>query len=560
MDIDNPIPEEDDETFLASLNALLAEDPQPTEEPQPEQMQPPQEPKSKEKPKKQQAKHAKKRCQKPSKKLLTGLAIGLGAALVLALAVPAVLRALDPYGGKIAPGVSVGTVELGGLSKGAAKKALADAYGTGGADTPLVVSFPELQSILDGTGENAATSLTLSPKDTGVHLDAAKAAKAAYALVRDGSDASTQLSLVDYLHLDESYLRSAAEDYAAQLQALYQEGFYQVEGSAPDISAEGFREDAPCQSVLLTRGFPGIEIDTDHLYAQILDAYENQTFAIDYDGTVQIQAPKDLDLDAIWQETRVEAREPSVDLSTYQVIPGQHGYEFDLDKAKAEFDNLPYGGTMTLELHYTAPETADEDAYFQDTLGYCETPHSNNENRNSNLKKACEMLNGLVLQPGQEFSYNETLGERTKEKGWLPAPAYSGTTLVDSPGGGICQVSSTLYLASVYAELTILERVNHGYPVRYIPLGMDATVNWGFTDLKMRNDSPMPVKIVAEETDDLVKVTILGTETRNYTIEMTYSVGGRHVKTFKSKYDKDTGELISKETVALSSYLEDIYK
>ena len=191
MDIDNPIPEEDDETFLASLNALLAEDPQPTEEPQPEQAQPPQEPKPKDKPKKQKAKHAKKRFKKPSKKLLTGLAIGLGAALVLALAVPAVLRALDPYGGKIAPGVSVGTVELGGLSKGAAKKALADAYGTGGADTPLVVSFPELQSILDGTGENAATSLTLSPKDTGVHLDAAKAAKAAYALVRDGSDAST---------------------------------------------------------------------------------------------------------------------------------------------------------------------------------------------------------------------------------------------------------------------------------------------------------------------------------------------------------------------------------
>ena len=170
------------------------------------------------------------------------------------------------------------------------------------------------------------------------------------------------------------------------------------------------------------------------------------------------------------------------------------------------------------------------------------------------------MLNGLVLQPGQEFSYNETLGERTKDKGWLPAPAYSGTTLVDSPGGGICQVSSTLYLASVYAELTVLERVNHGFPVSYIPLGMDATVNWGFTDLKLRNDSPMPVKILAEETDDLVKVSILGTETRNYDIKMTYSVGGRHVRTYMSKYDKTTGELISKEPVALSSYLEDIYK
>ena len=90
------------------------------------------------------------------------------------------------------------------------------------------------------------------------------------------------------------------------------------------------------------------------------------------------------------------------------------------------------------------------------------------------------MLDGLVLQPGQELSYNEALGPRTKELGWLPAPAYSGTKLVDSPGGGICQVSSTLYLASVYSELTIVERRNHGYPVSYIPLGMDATVSWGF--------------------------------------------------------------------------------
>ena len=122
-------------------------------------------------------------------------------------------------------------------------------------------------------------------------------------------------------------------------------------------------------------------------------------------------------------------------------------------------------------------------------------------------------------------------------------------------------MSSTVYLASVYAELTILERVNHGYPVSYIPLGMDATVNWGFTDLKMRNDSPLPVKIHAEESDGYVRVDILGTETRDYDIQMTYSVGGRHVKTFKTKIDKETGQALGpKEQVALSAYLEDIYK
>ena len=214
---------------------------------------------------------------------------------------------------------------------------------------------------------------------------------------------------------------------------------------------------------------------------------------------------------------------------------------------------------LRIPLTITQPTISDDDVYFQDVLGHCETPYSNNPKRIVNLGLACKALDGLVLEPGQEFSYNDTLGERTAEKGYQPAPAYSGTTLVDSLGGGICQVSSTLYLASVYAELTILERVNHGFPVHYIPYGMDATVNWGFTDLKMRNDSPLPVKIRAETSDGYVRIDILGTETRDYDIKMTYSVGGRYVKTFKSKYDKQTGEFLSKEEVALSAYMEDVF-
>ena len=539
MDTKNPLLEEDDDAFLASLNQLLGEEPEPEEAPKNEPSPIPNEEKSKRK----KANHAKSL--KPSKKMLTVLALGLGAAVLLAIAIPAILRAADPYGGKIAPGVHVGAVDLSDLSKAAAKKALRDFYGSRYSQESLVVSFPELSSILSGTGEQEADSITLSPRDTGAHLDVGGAVHAAYALGREDLREDKHLPLLPYLHLKEDVLQSSVQHFQEQLEGLYREDTSQIQ---PD-------------SVTVTRGYPAVTIDTDRLYQQMLDAYENGTLSdCNYDGHITLGQPEAVDLDALWQQTRVEPKEPQVDKTTYQVIPGEAGREFDLDAAKTQYENLPYGQSLDLPLEDTQPEISDEDAWFQDTLGHCETPHSNNENRNSNLKKACEMLNGLVLQPGQEFSYNETLGERTKDKGWLPAPAYSGTTLVDSPGGGICQVSSTLYLASVYAELTILERVNHGYPVRYIPLGMDATVNWGFTDLKMRNDSPMPVKIVAEETDDLVKVTILGTETRNYTIEMTYSVGGRHVKTFKSKYDKDTGELISKETVALSSYLEDIYK
>ena len=539
MDTKNPLLEEDDDAFLASLNQLLGEKPEPEEAPKNEPSPIPKEEKSKRK----KANHAKSL--KPSKKMLTVLALGLGAAVLLAIAIPAILRAADPYGGKIAPGVHVGAVDLSDLSKAAAQKALRDFYGSRYSQESLVVSFPELSSILSGTGEQETDSITLSPKDTGAHLDVGGAVHAAYALGREDLREDKHLPLLPYLHLKEDVLQSSVQHFQEQLEGLYREDTSQIQ---PD-------------SVTVTRGYPAVTIDTDRLYQQMLDAYENGTLSdCNYDGHITLGQPEAVDLDALWQQTRVEPKEPQVDKTTYQVIPGEAGREFDLDAAKTQYENLPYGQSLCLPLEDTQPEISDEDAWFQDTLGHCETPHSNNENRNSNLKKACEMLNGLVLQPGQEFSYNEPLGERTKDKGWLPAPAYSGTTLVDSPGGGICQVSSTLYLASVYAELTVLERVNHGFPVSYIPLGMDATVNWGFTDLKLRNDSPMPVKILAEETDDLVKVSIMGTETRNYDIKMTYSVGGRHVKTYMSKYDKTTGELISKDPVALSSYLEDIYK
>ena len=481
-----------------------------------------------------------------------------GIVAVCALAVPAILRAMDPYGGKIAPGVTVGTVDLSGLSRSEAKKALTDCYSN--SEDSMVVSFPGVSSILDGTGEgDSFLTLTLSSDETGAKLDAGEAVREAYAVGRKSDIAMNRLPLLPYLHLDQTALRTAAETYAQTLKALSRGDSYSIQDTAPDVSPEKWNENTPCQSILLNRGCPTIEIDTEHLFQQLLSAYESQTFALDYDGDVTVTQPDAVDLEALWQQTRLAAVEPSVDLATYQVIPGQHGYEFDLDEAKTQWADVSYGGELTLQLHYTAPQTADEDAYFQDVLGHCETPHNDNENRNANLRKACELLDGTILQPGQELSYNQALGERTKEKGWLPAPAYSGTKLVDSPGGGICQVSSTLYLASVYAEMTIVERRNHGYPVSYIPLGMDATVSWGFTDLKIRNDSPLPVKIHAEESDGYVRVSILGTETRDYDIEMSYTVGGRYVRTYMSKIDKKTGELISKEPYALSGYIDDIY-
>ena len=542
--------EEDDEAFLRSLNALL-------EEPEPQETQAPQDAPM---PKKPQV--GKKKMPPKTggfwKKLGIGTAIAAAVALACALGIPAVTRIMDPYNGQIVSDVSVGGVEIGGLTKGEAKKALQAAFGEQFSQKTMEIRFSEAGTVLEKLNiRYPANSLLISPEESHAKLDAAAAVKAAYALGRTDLDGSRSMSLLPYLGLDEAAIRSVADSYAQQLAQLYQDSSYTIQGTAPDVT--NYNESTPCQTVTLFRGYPGIEIDADALYNEILEGYNTGSFAVSYQGTVSAKKPVSPDLEGLWEQTRLAPEDPSVDLTNYQVIPGVHGYEFDLAEARQQFQNLAYGESTLISLHYTDPEIADEDAYFQDILGHCETPHGDNENRNGNLRKACGMLDGLVLQPGQELSYNEALGPRTKELGWLPAPAYSGTKLVDSPGGGICQVSSTLYLASVYSELTIVERRNHGYPVSYIPLGMDATVSWGFADLKIRNDSPMPVKIQAEESDGYVRISILGTETRDYNVEMSYTVGGRYVRTYMSKIDKETGEVISKEPYALSGYMDDIY-
>ena len=542
--------EEDDEAFLRSLNALL-------EEPEPRETQAPQDAPM---PKKPQV--GKKKMPPKTggfwKKLGIGTAIAAAVALACALGIPAVTRIMDPYNGQIVSDVSIGGVEIGGLTKGEAKKALQAAFGEQFSQKTMEIRFSEAGTVLEKLNiRYPANSLLISPEESHAKLDAAAAVKAAYALGRTDLDGSRTMSMLPYLGLDEAAIRSVADSYAQQLSQLYQDSSYTIQGTAPDVA--NYDESAPCQTVTLFRGYPGIEIDADALYAEIMEGYNTGSFAVSYQGTVSAKKPVSPDLDGLWEQTRLAPEDPSVDLTSYQVIPGVHGYEFDLAEARQQFQNLAYGESTLISLHYTDPEIADEDAYFQDVLGHCETPHGDNENRNGNLRKACGMLDGLVLQPGQELSYNEALGPRTKELGWLPAPAYSGTKLVDSPGGGICQVSSTLYLASVYSELTIVERHNHGYPVSYIPLGRDATVSWGFADLKIRNDSPMPVKIQAEESDGYVRISILGTETRDYNVEMSYTVGGRYVRTYMSKIDKETGEVISKEPYALSGYMDDIY-
>ncbi len=145
-------------------------------------------------------------------------------------------------------------------------------------------------------------------------------------------------------------------------------------------------------------------------------------------------------------------------------------------------------------------------------IGRCTTLASMNKNRNTNIRLMCEAVNGIVLMPGEILSLNELVGKRTLEKGFRPAPSIVDGQLVDDIGGGICQLAGTLYTAALYADMEIVERVHHTWPSEYLPVGLDATLNWDNKDLKIKNRSDYPVYIAATFENLAVDVNIYGQE------------------------------------------------
>lgn len=464
---------------------------------------------------------------------------------VLAVLIPA---AMDPYDNRILPGTTVAGVDVGGMTRSEARRAVKDAVESGISQQPMVVTLP------DGV-------ITLSPEDTGVKLNVRKAVKAAYQLGRSDTAASgTTVDVLPYLKVDQSVIRRQLESYAAEHNVPHTELSYRLEGTQPELAEDAFDASAPVQTLQLTLGTPLEELDVEQVLSEILAAYCSNRLSVTIDAIPHQTEPNAPDLEAIAREFTIEPVNSGLDLKTYQRIPGSCGYTLDIAEGERLLKEAQYGETISIPMTYVTPEIWGDGVYFREELGYCETKHTDNKDRNTNLTLACAALDGLVLQPGEEFSYNGTVGERTKEKGYKPAAAYSGTRTVNSIGGGVCQVSTTLYNAALLADMEIVFRINHGFRSSYIGVGLDATVNWGGPDFQFRNNSHFPVMIKAEVSDGFVKIKLLGTDEKDYYIKMTsgYSEDDEYVYSwsYKNKYDKETDELISKEKEAFSRYMK----
>lgn len=476
--------------------------------------------------------------------VFTVILIAGGVALVFAL--------LDPLECRMAPNVTIAGLEVGGMTKPEARKALKSALEETLYTQPLTVALPE-------------QTLSLSPADTGVKANIRSAVNAAYQIGRSQGESGNALSLTPYLSVNEPFLRSALEDYASRYDTVFLESRYALTGDTPALGTGEYNSNAPCQTLELTVGVPEAHLDVEAAFAGVLSTYGEAVAkcrAEEYTLTVSIppeKTPQELDLDAIWEDVCVDPVDDSLDMKTYEFVHGSYGYRFDRKQAKKALSQASPGETVSVPMEYVQPEILGDGVYFRDVLGECETKHGDNENRNTNLRLLCEALDGMVIQPGETFSYNEALGERTAEKGYKPAPAYSGNQLTNAIGGGVCQGSSTLYNCVLLADLEVVQRFSHGALVSYLPLGLDATVNWGTTDFQFRNNFHFPIKIEAETTEDLVKMKILGTDEKDYYIVMTTSTDTTkpdviYAVSYKNKYSKETGELISKDREAYSTY------
>ncbi|GLC29497.1 VanW family protein [Clostridium omnivorum] len=178
---------------------------------------------------------------------------------------------------------------------------------------------------------------------------------------------------------------------------------------------------------------------------------------------------------------------------------------------------------------------------------------TSNYNRSTNINLAANAINGKVLMPGEEFSFNDVVGKRTPSKGYKEAHVIVGDKFIDDFGGGVCQVSTTLYNAVARANIPSTERAKHTIPSSYVGLGMDATVDYGNLDYKFKNTLKYPIYIEAVVKNKEITFNIYSNSEltkRNY--DLVNEIIGKKVNVYRVTYENN--KQISKDLLYTDSY------
>lgn len=255
----------------------------------------------------------------------------------------------------------------------------------------------------------------------------------------------------------------------------------------------------------------------DDLLAEIYEGEAKERYSLDMgnvEETVKAEAAK---IAAAWNKKAKNGSISSYDVSADKFIfaGAETGLKVNEEKLVSDIINAwnakQFDAVISASVETVQPEFSEDAARQRyEKLSTFTTKTTANSNRNTNVKLAAQAINGTIIQPGEEFSFNDVVGQRTEAKGYKGAAAYNNGDVVQEIGGGVCQVSSTLYNAVVKAGLKTTVRRSHTYEPSYVTPGTDATVSWGGPDYKFMNNSEVGIGIRAHYADQTLTISIYG--------------------------------------------------
>ena len=443
----------------------------------------------------------------------------------------------------IVSGVSIKSVDVSNLSKNQAKEKIS---------SYINENLPENIALKHNDYE---TSIPLSSLNLSFDIDSA--VDSAYSIGKNETILKNSFQAIKtmftHTNIEPSYsidieqLETSLKDISSKLPDTVKESGYYIEG----------------KNLIITPGSEGNIVNVSQMVSYIKNGLANLTLKDRVlDIATIVEQPSKINIDKIYEEIYKEPVDAYYTQEPYAVFPSENGMDFaiSLDEAKTMLEEPKDEYVIPLKILYPNVTTnmIGTEA-FPDLLSTYSTKYSTRDkDRTTNLQLAANKINGTVLMPGEIFSYNQVVGERTIAAGYKEAPIYVSGEVVDGLGGGICQITSTLYNAVLYANLGIVSRSNHQFVPSYVTASRDATVVYGAIDFKFKNTRDYPIKITCSVSNGIATFNIYGLKSDNeYDVEISSRVTGTTANAIYSeayRILKQNGQVVKSELLSRDTY------
>lgn len=399
---------------------------------------------------------------------------------------------------------------------------------------------------------------TVSLSQIGVSFDTKSASNSAYSVGRQGNIFQNNLYVLSTmfgnvniepnLKLDEEQLTKNLEDISTQLPDAVIQSSYYIEDN----------------NLIITSGKEGNVVDIEPTIQTIKNSISSFS-CIDtpIEIIVKNQQPDNIDIDKIHNEIYKEPVDAYYTTEPFTVYPSENGLDFKIsvDEAKstiASESKDEYSIPLKVLYPNVSTNMIGTEAFPDELSSFSTRYAASNRNRTTNLILAANKINGTVIMPGETFSYNKVVGARTIAAGYKEAPIYVQGEVVDGLGGGICQITSTLYNAVVYANLEITQRTNHQFVPSYVTASRDATVVYGSIDFQFKNNRNYPIKLICSVSGGIAKFQIFGLRQEDdCEVEISsYETGRTSTAIYSEAYKilKKDGKVVSTQLLSKDTY------